>query len=76
MGEEWGEEEADNQRWIVKRKTNPLRALLSQTRTSVSCKKKAQRVAQSLTDFYFDLLSLALDGQGLCSYYKTLNSQK
>lgn len=31
-----------NQGWIVKRKTNPLRALLSQTRTSVSCKKRAQ----------------------------------
>lgn len=75
VGEEWRKEE-DNQRWIVKRKTNPLRALLSETRTSVSCKKKAQRVAQSQTDFYFDLLSLAFDGQGLCSYYKTLNSQK
>lgn len=72
-GEEWRKEE-DNQRWIVKRKTNPLRALLSQTRTSVSCKKKAHGVAQSLTDFYFHLLSVALDGQGPCSYYKTLNS--
>lgn len=38
-GEGWGGWEG-NQGWIVKRKTNPLRALLSQTRTSVSCKKK------------------------------------
>lgn len=36
-----------NQGWTVKRKTNPLRALLSQTRTSVSCKEKKREREQA-----------------------------
>lgn len=78
VGGGWGVR--DNQRWIVKKKTNPWGGLLFQTMTSVSCKHEAQScsIMGEFPFFFFTPFSLPLplDGQALCSYYKLYLSPK